>query len=235
MSVKIFTFWEGPMPAYIRLCLETWRFPFHVISYMNLREYTDLQVEPLQRFTLPQIADCVRVHVLRDQGGVWLDADTVMLGGRLPEEDMIGDPAERTVSIGYLRAKEPHMDLYDAWAAYQDDVIADPGSGTHWSVVGNDFTDPWVKENPTVTIADIDNRWPETYMIREPVGRFVKYREFYFHSACGAGELRPTDMLMLHNSWTPEWYRALTRREVLRNTCTLSNILREALAKEEQK
>lgn len=230
MESKIFTFWEGQMPAYIRLCLETWRFPFHVINFFNLGDYTDLPVEPLRRFSLPQIADCVRVHVLRDQGGVWLDADTVMLSDRLPETDMIGDPAERTVTIGYLRARERHTALYDAWAAYQDRVIADPGSGTHWSVVGNDFADPYVREHREITIAPVRACWPETYMIKGPGARFEKYLEFYFQSAFGLGELRRTDMLMLHNSWSPDWYRQLSRREVLRNTCTLSNILREVLA-----
>lgn len=229
MTDKIFTFWEGPMPPYIQLCVSTWKFPFTYLNYKNLHEYTDLPIEPLQRFTLPQIADAVRVHVLRDQGGVWLDADTIMLKDQLPEEDMIGDPGERKVTIGYLRAKEPHTAIYDAWAAYQDRVIADPGSGAHWSAVGNDFADPYVREHREVTIAPVWACWPETYMITGPGTRFEKYREFYFQSAYGLGELRRTDMLMLHNSWTPDWYKRLRGLELLRRTCTLSNILREVL------
>lgn len=229
MTDKIFTFWEGPMPPYIRLCVSTWKFPFTYLNYKNLHEYTDLPIEPLQRFTLPQIADAVRVHLLRDQGGVWLDADTIMLKDQLPEEDMIGDPEARTVSIGYLRAGKPHTAFYDAWAEYQDKVIADPHSGTHWSVLANDFPDIYLPDHPEITIALIRPCWPETYMIQGNAGRFAKYREFYFDSAYGLDELLPTDMLMLHNSWTPEWYKELLMREALRRTCTLSNILREVL------
>ena len=72
----VYTFWEGEMPDYIKLCMYTWHFPVTILNYDNLNNYTDLQItSQLERFTLPQIADCVRVHVLRDQGGYWLDAD----------------------------------------------------------------------------------------------------------------------------------------------------------------
>ena len=82
---NIFTFWEGPLPAYIRLCLQTWKFPFTVLNYSNLRQYTDLPADNrLKRFTLPQIADCVRVHVLRDQGGYPNSID-VHITDKLPE------------------------------------------------------------------------------------------------------------------------------------------------------
>lgn len=229
MADKIFTFWEGPMPPYIRLCVSTWKFPFTYLNYKNLHEYTDLPIEPLQRFTLPQIADAVRVHVLRDQGGVWLDADTIMLKDQLPEEDLIGDPEARTVSIGYLRAREAHTDLFDAWAEYQDKVIADPISDANWDVLGNRFTDHYLQTHKEIRIAQVRPCWPETYMINGNANRLHKYREFYFESAYSIGDLLPTSMLMLHNSWTPEWYKNLLIREALRRTCTLSNILREVL------
>ena len=54
------------MPGYIRLCLDTWKVPCTVLNYDNVNDYTDLPLDKLKRFTLPQIADCVRVHVLSD-------------------------------------------------------------------------------------------------------------------------------------------------------------------------
>lgn len=69
----IFTFWEGKMPEYIRLCMRTWKFQYTVLNYDNLKEFTDFDIENTKRFTLPQIADAVRVHVLRDNGGYWLE------------------------------------------------------------------------------------------------------------------------------------------------------------------
>ena len=82
-------------------------------------------------------------------------------------------------------------------------------------------------EHKEITIGEIDSRWPETYMIEGEQSRYQKYQDFYFGYNYRLLDLRMTDMLMLHNSWTPEWYKQASRSEVLFKECTLSNILRE--------
>lgn len=209
------------MPAYIKLCMDTWALPYTLLNYNNINEYTDLRIdERLTRFSLPQIADCVRVHVLRDQGGYWLDADTIMLTGKLPGANMIGNG--RSTTIGYLRTK-PHSDMFMKWAEHQDTVIDDPNASHHWAVMGNAFVDGYVKEHPEITVAPVRACWPETYMITDDASRYDKYQRFYFEENYKLSDLEPTDMLMLHNSWTPQWYKDLT--DVLSYECTLSNIL----------
>lgn len=227
MDKLIFTFWEGEMPDYIKLCMRTWRFPYIILNYKNLNEYTNLRVNNLlTRFALPKVADCVRAHVLRDQGGYWLDTDTIMINDKLPDTTVIGYPEIRSNSIGYLYAKEPHMDMFEKWSAFQDKILANPNATeTHWSSLSNDFTDPYVKEHKDITISDIRNCWPETYMIPGNIHRQYKYEEFYFDKSYHLSDIHETDMLMLHNSWTPDWYKKLSAEEVLRRNCTLSNIL----------
>ena len=225
----IFTFWEGYMPDYIRLCMETWKHEYTVLNYDNLSNYTDLQITPeLLRFTYPQIADCVRVHVLRDQGGCWLDCDTIMITGKMPDTNMIGDPVERTQTIGYLRS-EAHSPMYEEWAAYQDGVIRNPYASHGWSVMGNDFTDLYVRQHKDITICSVDKCWPEVYMIKDTVPRHEKYQKFYFENDYHMTDIRPTDMLMLHNSWTPSWYKDMCFEDILKRRCTLSNILNEVM------
>lgn len=230
MSRKIFTFWEGKKPAYIELCMQTWKFPYVVLNYKNLNEYTDLKADAnLKRFTLPQIADAVRVHVLRDRGGYWLDADTIMITGKLPEETLIGYPDKRECTIGFLHAERPHMPIFEEWAAHQDKVIADPNSGDNWDVLSNAFTDPHIREHLDVSIAPVRGCWPETYMMGGDTPRPRKYQQFYFERNYHLADIAPTDMLMLHNSWTPAWYKALGKADLLAKDCTLSNILKELL------
>ena len=227
--MNIFTFWEGPMPAYIKLCLDTWKLPYKVLNYYNLHSYTDLPIEPLHRFTLPQIADCVRVHVLRDQGGYWLDADTIMLAGQLPDTDMVGDPDTRANTIGLLYS-EPHSAMFEQWAEYQDNILNTPyfrGASYYWSIMGNMFTDEYVLKHQEIRIHPVEQFWPETYMITERIPRSQKYQRFYFEKDYHLSDIRPTDLLMLHNSWTPQWYKDLSDEEVLQQHCTLSNILKE--------
>lgn len=226
MPMNVFTFWEGQMPGYIKLCMDTWKVPYTVLNYDNLHKYTDISIEPLKRFTLPQIADCVRVHVLRDQGGYWLDADTIMLTGKLPDTDMVGDPDKRTNSIGFLWSK-PHSHMFTEWARFQDEIISGEGTPTHWATMGNAFTDPYVKEHEEVRIYPLEDFCPETYMSKGT--RLQKYRQFYFEEQYSLKDIKPTDLLMLHNSWTPEWYKNMPKGKVLDANCTMSNILREAL------
>lgn len=225
----IFTFWEGKMPEYLKLCLDTWKFDYVMLTYNNLNQYTDLDITKLQPFTLPQIADIIRVHVLRDNGGYWLDTDTIMLSDELPTENMMGYVEDRTNTIGYLHT-EPNSEMFKAWAEYQDIILnSNVIDRDAWDIVGNRFTDPYVKEHKEISICDVSNKWAETYMIDGDIPRPDKYKYLYFIESCHLSDLKPTNMIMLHNSWTPHWYKDIaTKEEVLSEACTLSNILREA-------
>lgn len=228
---NLFTFWEGPsMPGYIRLCIDTWHGPYKQIflNYKNLNHYTDLNIEKLKRFTLPQIADIVRVHVLRDNGGYWLDADTIMLSDKLPEETIMGYPLTRANTIGFLHT-DKQSDMFKTWAKYQDDVMDGPDWIMSWDVVGNKFTDPYLHVHENIPIYPVYDCWPEDYMIVGLAHRMDKYKQFYFKEKYTLSSINETDMLMLHNSWTPDWYKNLTETEVSQHDCTLSNILREVV------
>ena len=222
----IYTFWEGEMPEYIKMCLDTWHISHTILKYRDLEDI-GIDKDKLKPFTLPQIADIVRVHILRDRGGVWLDADTILLSKELPTETILGYPEKRINTIGYLRT-EPHSDMFEKWAEYQDKVMDNPQKVT-WDIVGNKFTDPYLKEHDEITIGDITNRWAETYMIKLDADRYWKYKQFYFKENYKLSDLRSTDILMLHNSWTPEWFKYASRDKILNTECTLSNIFKEVL------
>jgi len=215
------------MPEYIKLCMATWKFPYTILSYENLHNYIDIPLDKLMRFTLPQIADYIRVHILRDYGGYWLDTDTIMLDSELPDDVIFGNNETRDNTIGFLQTT-PHSDMFVRWAEYQDVVINQPSPSYHWDVMGNAFTDNYLKEHTEVFISDITEHWAETYMITSDTSRRNKYRyqKFYFESNFTLNNIRKTNMLMLHNSWTPDWYKKLSKTEVLSKNCTLTNILR---------
>lgn len=232
----IYTFWEGKMPEYLKLCLDTWKFPFVILNYKNLPQYTDKIPEKIKQLSLPKIADYVRVHVLRDNGGYWLDTDTVMLSNNLPEECILGNNTTRENSVGYLNAKEPHDDFFETWAAFQDwklDKIPNMNKDiTNWNVMGNAFTDNYLKEHKEIVLGNREKTFPETYLISGNIPRPAKYQKFYFGTNFTLKDVKDkTEMLMLHNSWTPEWYKKLSKEQALNQKCTLSNILRELTQK----
>ena len=87
---KVFQFWEGPIPAYIRLCLETVERRYDpkervLLSKANLEEWCPtcdrlLREDPwFAALHYPHLSDFVRVEAVMRHGGAWLDADFVML------------------------------------------------------------------------------------------------------------------------------------------------------------
>lgn len=215
----IYAFWEGQMPEYIRLCMETWDFPYTLLNYGNLYNYTDLPLDRLKDFTILQISDVIRAHVLRDNGGYWLDGDTIV-SGDLPTTMFVGDNESRINSVGYLYAERPHMPVFEEWARYQDAILAGDETSREWSLMANAFTDPYLKEHTEIPIGNIYEHWLE---VRNKPTRQNVYVDYYFKKS-----LMPEvpNMVMLHNSWTPRWYKRLTRADVLATNCTLSNILK---------
>ncbi len=219
------------MPEYLKLCMQTWKFPYIVLNYNNITQYTDKIPEKVKQLTLPKIADYVRVHVLRDNGGYWLDTDTIMLSENLPEESILGNNETRTNTIGYLHTK-PNSDFFETWAKFQDWKLNQLPNmrkdSTMWNVMGNAFTDFYLKEHKEIIIGKLEQNWPETYMIKDNISRPQKYQKFYFSSNFSLNDVKnKTNMLMLHNSWTPDWYKKLSKEDVLKQKCTLSNIIRE--------
>ena len=221
----IYTFWENKMPDYIRLCLDTWAFPYVMLNYDNLDQYTELPIDKLKRFALPQIADVVRVHILRDHGGYWLDADTIMNGTKLPRTMFVGDNESRYNTIGYLYAEKPHLPTFEEWAQYQDAILDGEEASHYWALMANAFTDPYLKDHTEIEIGNIFDHWLETDNWDDRQKKYVNYYFIGTHTP----EIPP--MLMLHNQWTPKWYKRLTRSEVLAQDCTLSHILRQTIKK----
>ena len=231
MNKKIYTFWEGNMPEYLKLCMCTWHFDYIILNYKNLKDYTNPLPEKIKQLSLPKIADYVRVHVLRDNGGYWLDTDTILLSDELPHENILGNSKTKMNTIGFLKT-EKMSDMYFKWAEYQEKILNElpllDKDTTKWDIMGNAFTDHYLKTHDKIDIGSITEKWAETYMINENIERPVKYKKFYFENNYTLKDLtKKTNMLMLHNSWTPDWYKKLTKEDVLKQKCTLSNILRE--------
>ncbi len=250
--MKIFTFWEpkDKIPAYLQLCMKTWEkyiddAEIIILDYSNLSEYVDMSeyLDELTdgRFSLPQIADAVRIAVLNQHGGLWLDCDTIVLSKKFEnrimsdkETVLIGNPERRKVSIGVIKSVSNSKMLID-WVDYQKYVIKNFNrtQENFWSYLGNSFTDPYLESHfSDVEIKPIGSFWPELYvrgLSDEANSHPEKYREFYFEKSFNLCDLKETEMLMLHNSWTPPRFKEMTEEEFLKQDCTISNILCEAL------
>ena len=88
---KIFTFWEPheKIPGYIRLCIETWKknlpeYEIIILDYKSLKNYiseTLLSKIICKNMSIAKQADAIRVALLKIYGGIWMDADTIIING----------------------------------------------------------------------------------------------------------------------------------------------------------
>lgn len=102
---KIFTFWEpkDAMPAYIKLCIETWKkylpdYEVVILDYSNYEDWIgkDCYDSSLRtNFSLPKQADAIRAAVLNLHGGLWFDADTIILSPEV--KDLFSQNTEFTI------------------------------------------------------------------------------------------------------------------------------------------
>jgi hypothetical protein len=122
----IFCFWEprGAMPAYLRLCMKTWQRRFTegdvvLLDYSNLAAYVPpgvLDLEVLRKLRPMVQKDAVMVAVLHAQGGVFLDADTIVAGDIRPLTDRL-DHTEMVMFNAHLAciAARPGARILARW------------------------------------------------------------------------------------------------------------------------
>ena len=78
----VWTYWEGPLPPFLHLCLQTWGdLDVRVLTPGRLvRAIGFARPSAWERLAVGQRADLVQAHVLAEYGGLWLDVDTIVLG-----------------------------------------------------------------------------------------------------------------------------------------------------------
>ena len=94
--LNIWTYWENPpneeMPAYLTLCFETIKrksqnATVHLVCPENIMDYLPdlmpdlegIQLNDHKKSSLPQKVDYIRIKLLHDYGGLWLDIDSILL------------------------------------------------------------------------------------------------------------------------------------------------------------
>lgn len=84
--MNVWSYWQGPMPEYIKICIETMKNKcknFTLLTPKNIGDYiynSPLDIDKCRRLNNPaHLADVYRVAVIFNHGGLWLDCDTIMI------------------------------------------------------------------------------------------------------------------------------------------------------------
>jgi hypothetical protein len=93
-KIPVWTYWEGPMPEWIARCLDTARRHAPSIRVLGPDDFDalrdrDRDIE-LSNLHVAQRADFVRAFLLARLGGLWIDADCVVMRELAPLLDQLG-------------------------------------------------------------------------------------------------------------------------------------------------
>ena len=273
--MKVFTFWEprNKMPGYIRACLGTWRFipnaEVVVLDYETIKDYLpeDLfRACTCRSMSLAMQSDAYRALLIERHGGVWLDADTVVLP-QIVDSDILSGRAEVTMfsrfgGVGngvafpagaFIHAIAPHAAFMRRWAEAIPDRVAEFArysgnpflrllSRPRWRIVRkwnycvNAIIDPLVEHmsEREFLLLDMDKYgvFPECTTLSECSNYeyACRYEQYYFSPGNAQETIKASSgLIMLHNSWTPADFRAMSEDEFLSSDVRLAALLRQVL------
>lgn len=191
--MNVWTYWEGPKPAYISLCLQSMRRACNVpgISFEVVTPESVLKILPDKTLhknyrILPQAAlraDCIRAALLAEHGGWWWDADTIAL--RTPPIItsssffyMVWKNPPTRVLNGYIHLQK-NSETAIAWLEEINQLLAEKVEAIAWCDLGEKIlTDRLIGNNSAYEIhrstylpIDIDSNVQEFFTTND----FRKY------------------------------------------------------------
>lgn len=83
-KINVFTYWTGYKYPYIELCIETMKknligCNLHILDEVSIKKYLPELSNDIKLLSIPQQTDIIRVELLYKYGGVWIDADTIII------------------------------------------------------------------------------------------------------------------------------------------------------------
>lgn len=271
---KIFTFWEpqNSIPPYVALCMETWKkflpeYEIVILNYTNLSQYLDkktIKAVLTKRTSLAKQADCIRVAVLYQYGGIWLDADTIITNSGffkgLNSSDCVMIGTDTSAHLAFIYSSQPQNSFLGIWlkqitkrvkkykwfhkGKLQSKIFSTICKKTYketenWDYFGNAVINPLIKKH-TKGLSIISRMETAAFLEdfsllnnNEDISKKDLYIKFYFNQA-GEKEIEHVLMqnkgiILLHNSWTPQNYKALQRQAFIESPIALAEILRKVL------
>ena len=265
---KVFTFWEPKekVPGYVRLCMETWRgclpgYETVVLDYGSLGDWLTKEEQNdvlCKKMTFAMQSDCIRCAVLKKHGGIWMDADTVLvkpLDERFSASDCAIVARRQDGHLvhyaAYINAAKPEAKFLVDWHTALVPRVAKAEKFRsswltrvlhheewklirRWNYCVNAIIDPLADTADPKDYAWIDKdaifAVPEEELMATGLDAVAAYQKYWFEPG-GIDDVlkRCAGMIMLHNSFTPERFRVMSSKTFLATDTRLAALLRHLL------
>jgi len=238
MKVKLFTYWEGFKPDYIKLCEKIISkqicsdIEYHPINDINLYDYlSENELSPnLKNIScIAHRADYIRCSIVYKYGGIWLDSDQILLSDLsdvielLKSYDYVTyEWAKNQPSIGFFAANEKCI-LLEKWK-YEMDNLLSLKNVFHWTELGYEILYPILND------LLIDNIFKYYAFDARKGFAPLEWCEFdKFFKIDEKLEIKNLKSIMLYNSKFPDWFKNMSQDEILRNDYLISKLFKQVL------
>ena len=259
----IFTFWEPheKIPGYLLLCIKTWKkylpdYEIKLLDYKSVKYYLGESLFSsiiCRNMTLPIQVDAIRVALLKKFGGIWIDADTIILNREFFEElkdfelIMLGTEKTKIPNIGFIFAaynsyliKEWLKTIIKKVKLYKEYINTNSTNNidkkyfkelNSWNYLGNGIINDLIKNAKRKEFLLLDRNkihaFPELILFGNSSENILeKYQRLYFQRGDPQIILKESkSIILLHNSWTPSRYKTMSKEEFLKQDILLSKLL----------
>lgn len=235
----VWTYWEGPCPPYVELCLDSLRrhAGARVLDRASFdRLWTSDRDLPIDALYVAHRADYVRAYLLRHYGGFWIDADCVLLrpvtplAALLDQHDLVTyrEPAG-TIANNFLLARPGAPVVADFYARVAAHLRA--RRPIDWLEIGSVPLMAAIEAHPgsthmlpTAWIMPVC--WSQAARFLDEVAPEPRDGLVDFHA-----RFEPDAYCyMLSNHSMPAWLKGSSRSEVLCSPMFLGHLLRTSLS-----
>ena len=258
---RIFTYWvdkpESNIPAYIQLCMQTWYenipdLEVIIINHENMYEWIapTFDKRAFNQLSLPMQSDVISFAVLQKHSGIYMDADTIVTGDIFKKFKELEHNKSKLYFFGdkdglHIAVMASFMPYHPALSACVErenalllELLVNGTLKINWDTFGNAVVDR-MRQNEVLNsfVSIIDKS--ETGAILESCylssgNPYIDYLSLYFTDQLNFDELMSKikfGLVMLHNSWTPDDFKAAGLVDALYSDLTVSKLLRFALGK----
>ena len=258
----IFTFWEPKekMPGYLLLCIKTWKkylpdYEIKILNYKSVKYYLGESIFSsiiCPNMTIPIQVDAIRVALLKKFGGIWIDADTIILNRSFFEKlnnfelIMLGDVKTKIPNIGFIFAANNSY-LINNWLKsiiqkvklYKKNIITNEknfiyqtsfNESISWNYLGNGIINQLIRNITGNKFLLLDRKkmqaFPELIIFKHSSENMIqKYQRLYFQKGDPQLVLKLSKyIILLHNSWTPSKYKTMSEEDFLKQDILLSKL-----------
>jgi SAM-dependent methyltransferase len=234
----VWTYWEGPCPDYIKLCLESIR-RWCNVRVLDRAGFDELWVDDrdlaIDKLYVAHRADFIRVYLLHHFGGTWIDADCIVLRSIAPLASHLA-----THDVAYYRQPEGSISNNFLMAnaqtpvtrSYYESVVAHVRSQRPiaWLEIGSVPLTAAIQSHPNAahqlkTEAIMPVSWAENQRFLGPVPQ-----QALEDATQGRGRLHDPRAFcyMLSNHSMPGAMKTMTQEEILARPILLNYLFRVA-------